>query len=103
MKAILSNDLKLKDGTVYLAGDVAELSWLEAQPNITIATIHGRDIRLATTRLHKYFNIAKCPTLNTMERWSDDGVARSVLGKRVEPDGHDAYGSPSWMLVVGII
>ena len=43
------------------------------------------------------------PTLNTMSRWIDDGIARSVTGKRVEPDGHGDDGSPSWLLVLGFI
>ncbi len=45
----------------------------------------------------------RAPTVATMERWSNDGVARSVLGKLVEPDGHDEHGSPSWLLALGLI
>ena len=45
----------------------------------------------------------RAPTFATMEKWVNDGVARSVLGKRVEPDGHDENGSPSWLLVLGLI
>ena len=45
----------------------------------------------------------RAPTVATTEKWVNDAVARSVLGKRVEPDGHDENGSPSWLLVLGLI
>ncbi len=45
----------------------------------------------------------KIPGLRTMERWSDDGIARSVTGKRCEPDGYGDDNSPSWLLVLGLI
>lgn len=45
----------------------------------------------------------KMPSLATLERYSDDGIAKSVFGEKVEPDGWDAHGSPSWLLVAGVI
>lgn len=45
----------------------------------------------------------KAPSLGTLEKWSMDGVAKSLMGKQVEPDGHDSDGSPSWLLVLGYI
>ena len=45
----------------------------------------------------------KVPGLATLEKYSDDGVAKSVFGARVEPDGWDANGSPSWMLAAGLM
>lgn len=45
----------------------------------------------------------KVPGLPTLERYSDDGIAKSVFGARVEPDGWDANGSPSWLLAIGIM
>ena len=43
------------------------------------------------------------PSLKKLENWSNDGVCQSVLGERVEPDGWDSYGSPSWLLALGMI
>jgi len=43
------------------------------------------------------------PSLKTMEKWSNDGAAKSIDGARVEPDGFSPSGAPSWMLVVGVI
>ncbi len=45
----------------------------------------------------------KPPSMNTLEKWSNDGVAKSVTGARVEPDGYGPDGSPSWLLVLGFI
>jgi len=45
----------------------------------------------------------RAPSVSTLEKWSNDGVCKSVLGKRVEPDGEDENGSPSWLLALGLI
>ena len=53
--------------------------------------------------LYKYVRgVSKPPSDLSLEKMSD-GAAKSVLGKRVEPDGYDEYGSPSWLLVLGYI
>lgn len=45
----------------------------------------------------------RAPSVAKLEKWSNDGVCLSVLGKRVEPDGEDEHGSPSWLLALGLI
>ncbi len=45
----------------------------------------------------------KSPSVRSLENWSNDGVCQSVGGKRVEPDGWDENGSPSWLLALGMI
>ncbi len=53
---------------------------------------------------HKNFTgISNPPSIKTLEKWSNDGIARSVTGKKVEMDGYGPDGSPSWGLVLGII
>lgn len=54
--------------------------------------------RLATRRWERTL---KHPSLQTMERWSCDGVAKALDGCRVEPDGHCEHGFPSWILYLG--
>lgn len=51
----------------------------------------------------RFSTLIKSPTMNTLEKWSEDGIAKSVLGARVEPDGHGPDGEPSWMLALGMI
>lgn len=50
--------------------------------------------------LHKEVSI---PSMRTLEKWSMDGVAKTLLGQRIEPDGHSADGCPSWLIQLGII
>jgi hypothetical protein len=42
--------------------------------------------------------VGKPPSVATMTRWMDDGIAKSIHGKRVEPDAPD-----SWIRVLGFI
>lgn len=43
------------------------------------------------------------PSINRLEKMSNDGVCTTVTGKRVEPDGVAEDGSASWLLVAGVI
>ena len=45
----------------------------------------------------------KPPSMSQMERWMENGVANSIDGKRVEPDGISPSGAPSWLLALGLI
>ena len=51
----------------------------------------------------KHQAIKPRPSVQTMERWVFDGVARATDGCRVEPDGHCPHGHSSWLLVLGLI
>lgn len=43
------------------------------------------------------------PSMRTLSRWSDDGVAESTDGCQVEPDGKCEHGHSSWLLRLGFI
>ena len=45
----------------------------------------------------------KAPGLRALERYMDDGIARTPDGCRTEPDGNCPHGHRSWMLVLGVI
>ncbi len=67
-----------------------------------------RRLRNGTTLEHyqKRFPQAikvSCPTIATVEKWSNDGIAKAVDGCRVEPDGTCPHGYQSWMIVLGFI
>jgi len=47
--------------------------------------------------------MGKPPSTGKLTRMVYDGIASTVTGKRVEPDGHGTDGSPSWLLVMGLI
>lgn len=45
----------------------------------------------------------KVPSLKTLEKWSDSGIAKATDGCKVEPDGKCQHGHPSWLLKLGLI
>ena len=65
-------------------------------------TPNRRCIRLESA--HKYLTgFSKPPGLGSLERYSYNGVCTTPTGKRTEPDGCGPDGSPSWLLVLGMI
>lgn len=106
MTKTLTRAITTKKGIVFAAGekvtvafDVKTKSGHKAASAYSATASDGRrfiSANFATIGL-------KMPSLATLERYSDDGIAKSVFGARVEPDGWDAQGSPSWLLVAGVI
>jgi hypothetical protein len=45
----------------------------------------------------------KVPGLKTLEKWSDNGVAKATDNCIVEPDGSCVHGCRSWLLELGMI
>jgi hypothetical protein len=70
---------------------------------INIDTLRCVSLRLHVTKLPSYFDAFERPDMDTLEEWMSDGGCESVMGEWVEPDGHDCYGSPSWLLAYGMI
>lgn len=58
---------------------------------------------LVSNAWQKLHGFPKPPSMATIERWSNDGVAKSIDGHRVELDGYSPDGAPSWGLVMGIV
>lgn len=86
---------KMKDGTVVPAG--AEIKPNPASHSKGLVLWNGKSYRVGWEKL------AKVPSMATLQRWSDDGIAKSVNGKKTEPDGIDGEGFPSWFQALGII
>lgn len=102
----LKMDIRLKTGEVVPQGSTATVEFDPDNPALAILKVEGRDqpVKVSTVNLHSYlagFNMR--PSMSTLEKWSNDGVARSVAGQRVEPDGWDSRGTPSWLLVLGFV
>lgn len=95
-----------KSGTVFPAGTSLTV-YFDPENNSRVyldppSTPSRRAIRLDNA--HKYLTgFNKCPGMATLERYSNDGVAKTPTGHRVEPDGYGPDGSPSWLLVIGVI
>ena len=100
----LTAEMKLKSGETFPVGASFTLKFIEDKP--TLVELHGlreTPVTVRITSLHKYTTGFKVPSMATMEKWMYDAVAKSVTGKRCEPDGHGDDGSPSWLLAVGLI
>ena len=107
MKKKLLRDVKLKTGVEFRVGQMMELSFDVKHtngrpwPGVLKATADDGN-SFITSQFFNNFGL-KPPTIKTMEKWSEAGIARSVYGKKVEPDGYDVLGSPSWLIVMGMI
>jgi len=45
----------------------------------------------------------KEPSIKTLEKWVQDGIAKATDGCKVEPDGYCQHGKPSWLIELGLI
>jgi hypothetical protein len=107
-------DMKMKNGDVLPGGTHGSLWFIPgdySMCNITFDWVgpSGRNytqepmktrIDLAGGWLR---GIAKPPSISALQRMSDNAIATTPTGKRVEPDGIAQDGSPSWLLVMGLI
>ncbi len=84
-----------KTGEVIRIGSVFSVQFLEGGEMQISHPAFSAPIK--TKSFHFFF---KEPSLRTLEKWSSDGIAKSVTGHRVEPDGYGPDGSPSWLLVM---
>ena len=66
----------------------------------TICFVHGARETPYKVRITAAFH---APGIEELSEAISDGVCESVLGEQVEPDGTDEYGSPSWLLALGMI
>jgi hypothetical protein len=95
-----------KTGTNIPAGTLLTV-YFDSERNSRVfldpkGTPNRRCIRLENA--HKYLTgFSKPPGMMTLERYSNDGVAKTPTGHRVEPDGYGPDESPSWLLVIGVI
>jgi hypothetical protein len=90
-------EIKLKDGSTLAKG-------------LPVSFIAGKDSRcLVHSPAHpeplqvRITSAFKAPSMASLERWGMDGVCKTPTGKRVECDGHGSDGSPSWLMVFGLI
>lgn len=110
MKRTLLESMKAGNGVEIAKGEIVTVAFdvprEKADPSkgfvhssFSVTTADGR--RIVSRKPHKVG--FKTPGLRALEKYSDDGIAKSVFGARVEPDGIDADGSPSWLLFLGLI
>lgn len=98
-------DLTYKKANVVVPkGTAVELEFREGQPDRAYFEYEGTKLVTRLEVAHSSFSgIAKPPTIGRLQKLSDDGLSITPTGKRVEPDGYGPDGSPSWLLVMGLI
>lgn len=102
----LTRDLHTKGGTEFKSGEEVQIKEYtkDAPFKVKVEAEGGRRVNLPVGAAYKVLRgFPKPPSVSTMERWSNDGVAMSVDGHRVEPDGFSSSGAPSWILALGFI
>ncbi len=99
--ARIQTEIKLKTGEIIPVGTECKLSWPQ-DPRLTQCEIGEKSYTFKTRNCARYFDW-EVPTMEMLEEAVPDGVCTTVLGNTTEPDGTDEYGSPSWLLVMGLI
>jgi len=102
----LLKDVRTKKGVEFSKGESLKLvKYGSKHPyGVKFQDESGNQIVLIAETAHKKLRgFPKPPSFNTMEKWMSDGVAKSIDGKRVEPDGFSSSGAPSWLLALGLI
>lgn len=97
-------EIKWKDGTSIPAGEQVHI-WFCPKTVANRMYVQYGD-RVYQTRIansQKYAGFKKQPTMKTLEKYNWDGIAKTVTGHKTEPDGYGPDGSPSWLLVLGMI
>ncbi|MFH1290248.1 MAG: ferritin family protein [Nanoarchaeota archaeon] len=103
---ILKKDVRSKEGNVFKQGDKLSLiNYGKKWPYVVhFEDSSGQKLGILPDLGSRYLRgFPKAPSINTMMRWTDDGVAKAIDGERVEPDGISSNGAPSWLLVLGFI
>lgn len=100
----LLRDVQLKDGRQFKKGSPCSVNFGEESARVCEIHVGTESYRALIRNLPiTVSGLPPPPSMEEMEEWSRDGVARSVLGEDVEPDGYDEHGSPSWLLAYGYI
>lgn len=97
MKAKTEKSVTTKSGEVLPKGSPVSFVGEDA-PHVCLV----QGVRLEPYRV-RITSVFQSPSLEELEEQSNDGVCDSILGERVEPDGYDEHGSPSWLLALQLI
>lgn len=105
MRSTVKREMRTKSGVVIKAGEVVDVvKHPEYDSLVRSTTEDGRHISISAMNVGtKLTGFKKMPSDRTLEKWVTDSVCRSITGQKVEPDGYDSKGFPSWLLVMGLM
>lgn len=103
-------EIKLKNGNKYPIGTKCKIEPMKSELGTYYAKVTILDNDVTTCfntvygNLYRYFSkFHKEPSMNTLMMQSADGVCTTPIGCKVELDGTDSYGFPSWFMVLGLV
>lgn len=96
--------IHLKDGSIIEQGTNVLVKFI----NDYMLELHvtNKDKKIIMKTIIAQYVLTKFrkePSTEKLFNWGNTGIAQSVTGKKCEPDGYGNDGSPSWMLVLGVI
>lgn len=98
MKTItLYRDIKLKSGEILKKGTEVNVYPDKGYLQGCTFTYLGKEYVV------RWNDVVPMPSSEQLEAMFNEDEFESVFGCRVEPDGYDRYGGPSWLLVLGMI
>ncbi len=103
MRTSNEKEIKLKTG-ILPVGDITSVTVEKERPSVAIlwSSSQNREIKVRSTRLHKWFPDFEAIEMGELEEAISDGVCTSLCGYNVEPDGWDSKGFPSKLLAAGL-
>ena len=105
MKTTLKVSITSKVGVTINAGESVTVAFdaktKSGEPFASAFSVTAADGRRVVTRNTAKIGI-KVPGTATLEKYSYDGIAKTVFGDKTEPDGW-TNGAPSWLLFLGLI
>lgn len=93
-------DVKLKTGEVIPKDTVCVVTFDKTPIGVPFMNVITSTCIFKTSKFSIFY---KMPSMKSLEKWSDEGICKSVSGHRVEPDGYGPDGSPSWLLALGMV
>lgn len=102
----LKKDIKLRDRTFIEKGTEVTVVFDPNRPSLALLKIETRPepVKVSTIHLHDYLEGFKMPPSRAqLAKWLASGRCQSVRGQSVAIDDWDQYGSPSWLLVLGLV
>ena len=107
IKVLTKRDLVFRKGDLKIPKNT-ELTvfFNETNPSRIVFEHNGNTCAVKVEKAFDTFvghGFKKMPSMKALERMTNDGIVTTVTGERVEPDGYGSDGSPSWLLVLGVI
>ena len=97
MQQTLYKDIGLKTGETLHKGTKVSVKSIQDNDHSCIVNNGVRDYRLS------YLSVFKRPSDKCLMNAVSNAVCQTPAGVRVEPDGTDQYGFPSWLRILGFI